>query len=59
MLLLKFSLLSYLSNFLQKKEHAFACSFFYLYEKVVSLLSLKLHQSAPQNAKFEYYGFYP
>jgi hypothetical protein len=28
MLLLKFSLLSYLSNFLQEKEHAFACSFF-------------------------------
>ena len=33
--------------------------FFYLYEKVVSLLSLEHHQSAPQNAKFEYYGFYP
>ncbi len=33
--------------------------FFYLYEKVVSSLSLKLYQPAPQNAKFEYYGFYP
>lgn len=33
--------------------------FFYLYEKVVSSLSLKLHQSTLQNAKSEYYGFYP
>jgi len=55
MLLLKFSLLSYLSNFLQKKGHASACSFFIL--KICTAASAQAYSNfgaMPVQWKFQF-----